>query len=174
MYVFPVPVRIFLEPSRSLGRRTSILRLPRGPQRIHPVHLMCFHDAGELHSLQLMGKYAQTTAMYSLYSLNSGRRWSPSPMNHRRCAACTCVLVFLLKEHYMFVLKQRNEYTSTCGTSPVIHRRWSPPASRKRNEYTSTCGASPVFQRRWSPPASIINEYRECVQLPCAHLRSMS
>ena len=115
---------------------------------------MCFHDAGELHSLQLMGKYAQTTAMYSLYSLNSGRRWAPSPMpnrrcaactcvlvsfsgrrwsqsrmNYRRCAACTCVLVFLVKEHYIFVLKQRNKYTSTCGTPPVIHRRWSPPAS---------------------------------------------
>ena len=143
---------------------------------------MGFHDAGELHSLQLMGKYAQTTAMYSLYSLNSGRRWvpspmndrrcaactcvlvsffsgrrwSPSPMNYRRCAACTCVLVFLVKEHYIFVFKQRNEYTSTCGISRVIHRRWSPPASRKRNEYTSTCGTSPVFQRRWSPPASII------------------
>ena len=55
----------------------------------------------------------------------------------------------------MFFNKE-NEYTSTCGTSPVIHRRWRPPASRKRNEYTSTCGTSPVFQRRWDPPASII------------------
>ena len=36
---------------------------------------------------------------------------------------------FLVKEHYIFVFKQRSEYTSTCCTSPVIHRRLSPPAS---------------------------------------------
>ena len=60
-------------------------------------HPMCVHDAGGLHSLQLMGKYAQTTAMYSLYSLCSGRGWAPSPINYRRCAACTCVLVSFSK-----------------------------------------------------------------------------
>ena len=100
---------------------------PRDPQIIHPVHLMCFHDAGELHSLQLMGNDAQTTAMYSLYSLNSGRRWAPSPMNNRRCAACTCVLVYLTGRWWApSPMEYRRSAACTCVLVSFSGRRWAP------------------------------------------------
>ena len=115
-----------------------------------------FPDVCRFRREDILRKCAQGSCTYSLYSLNYGRRWAPSPMNYRRNAACTCVLVSLFENKNIMFFNKENEYTSTCGTSPVIHKRWRPPASRKRSEYTSTCGASPVIHRRWSPPASRI------------------
>ena len=140
-----------------------------------------FPDVCRFRRKDILCKCAQGSCTYSLYSLNYGRRWVPSPLKYRRCAACTCVLVSfsgrwwapspmnyrrnaactcvlvsLFENKNIMFFNKENEYTSTCGTSPVIHKRWRPPASRKRSEYTSTCGASPAIHRRWSPPASRI------------------